>query len=72
MTKERIALATVSIAESAMDFLKRAVDEIEKHPKYSVIHFATAVELILKARLMHEHWALVVEKTSDADVERFL
>ena len=30
--------------------LKRAVDEIEKHPKYSVIHFATAVELILKAQ----------------------
>ena len=70
--KARIKQATALLAESAMDFLKRAVDEIEKHPKYSVIHFATAVELILKARLMHEHWALVVEKTSDADLERFL
>ena len=31
-----------SVSESAFDFLERAVDELKKHPKYSVIHFAIA------------------------------
>ncbi|GGH39948.1 hypothetical protein GCM10010973_36080 [Cribrihabitans marinus] len=60
------------LSESAFDFLERSVAEIETHPKYSVIHFATAVELILKARLMREHWTLVVERTSDVTLNDFL
>lgn len=72
MSKKRISTATQRISESAFDFLKRSVDEIKTHPKYSVIHFATAVELLLKARLMHEHWSLVVERVSDAELESFL
>lgn len=72
MTRERIEAATAHLAQSAFDFLERAVGELEKHPKYSVIHFATAVELIFKARLTNEHWSLVVEKSSDADLARFL
>ncbi|GAN82156.1 hypothetical protein Aam_169_004 [Acidocella aminolytica 101 = DSM 11237] len=61
-----------NLSESAFDFLERSVEEIKTHPKYSVIHFATAAELILKARLMREHWTLVVERTSDVSVEDFL
>ena len=61
-----------SLSESAFDFLERSVSEIKAHPKYSVIHFATAVELILKARLMYEHWTLVAERTTDVSLEDFL
>jgi len=72
MSKKLIKAAKENLAQSAIDFLEKAVGEIGQHPKYSVIHFAIAVELILKARLMNEHWSLVVEKTSDADIASFL
>lgn len=70
MTKTNNAIHKIS--ESAFDFLERAIDEIKTHPKYSVINFATAIELLLKARLINEHWSLVVERSSDADRETFL
>lgn len=60
------------IVESAFDFLTRAAGEIASHPKYSIINFATAIELMLKARLMMEHWTLVVEKSSEAVQKDFL
>lgn len=72
MSKKRLSSALRHLSESAFDFLERSVEEIKTHPKYSVIHFATAVELILKARLMREHWTLVVERTSDVSVEDFM
>ncbi len=49
------------LTDSAFNFLERAVDEFEDDPKYSVIHFCSAVEQFLKARLMMEHWTLIVE-----------
>lgn len=72
MFKKQVTTAKQRISESAFDFLERSVDEIKAHPKYSVIHFAIAVELLLKARLMHEHWSLVVERVSEADLDSFL
>ncbi|MBN1293095.1 MAG: hypothetical protein JXB48_14745, partial [Candidatus Latescibacteria bacterium] len=48
------------LIENAFDFFERSLDEFEDNPKYSVIHFYAAVELFLKARLMAEHWSLVV------------
>lgn len=50
---------------NATDFLTSATDDLKKRPKHSVIAFYTAVELILKARLMAEHWTLVVSKNAD-------
>ncbi len=72
MSRKKLNAALRDLSESAFDFLERSVDEIETHPKYSVIHFATAVELILKARLMREHWTLVVERASDVTLDDFL
>jgi ribosomal protein S14 len=72
MSVDKLEDAKHQISESAFDFLLRSLDEIENSPKYSVIHFATAVELLLKARLMHEHWSLIVTNTSDADLTKFL
>ncbi len=72
MTKERIEAAKSNLAQSAFEFLVNSVRELEERPKSSVIHFATAIELMLKARLMNEHWSLVVERISDATMENFL
>lgn len=59
------------IVSNAFDFLERALKEFEKTPKYSVIHFYAAIELIMKARLLWEHWTLVIAKNSDPDLTKF-
>ena len=66
MPNSSIDNALGSLTESALDFLQRGAGEIEENPKYSVIHFVAGLELILKARLMHEHWSLAVDRISDA------
>jgi len=72
MERDQINDAQDRLTESALDFLERAIGELESEPKYSVIHFAIGIELILKARLMNEHWALAIEKLSDASSSKFL
>lgn len=69
MTKEEMFNRLV---ENALDFLFKAISEIEDQPKYSVIHFYAAVELFVKARLMHEHWSLVITKRQEPDWEKFI
>lgn len=61
-----------SLARNAFDFLKRAIDDFDKAPKYSVIHFCAAVEMLLKARLMMEHWSLIVSKPEQANLGKFM
>jgi hypothetical protein len=50
---------------NAIDFLNKAIGEFDTHPKYSIINFYTAIELFMKARLLDEHWSLVVSKNPD-------
>lgn len=61
-----------SLTQNAFDFLLRGIKEFDRSPKYSVIHFCAAVEMILKARLMCEHWSLVVSKPDQANKEKFI
>ncbi len=60
------------LVENAMDFLSQSIEEFDGSPKYAVIHFHAAVELFLKARLMAEHWSLVVSKRKDPDWDKFV
>jgi len=60
------------VVRNAFDFLGRSIDELERHPKYSIINFYSAVELFLKARLLKEHWALIVVRPEQADKAGFL
>jgi hypothetical protein len=60
------------LVDNALDFLDRSIADFEKSPKYSVIHFYTAVELFVKARLMAEHWSLMVAKGQEPSREGFL
>jgi hypothetical protein len=55
------------LVENGLGFLSHAIEALESAPKFSVIEFYTALELFLKARLMHEHWSLVVTKDPDWD-----
>lgn len=61
-----------SLTRNAFDFLERGIEEFDKAPKYSVIHFCAAVEMLLKARLMKEHWALIVSKPEQANLAKFI
>lgn len=60
-----------SLANSAFDFLQKAFGEVSTDPKYSVMHFYNGIELLFKARLLHEHWTLVVSKPESASLIKF-
>lgn len=62
----------VSVIENAFDFLEHALNEIESSPKYSVINFAIAIELFLKARLMKEHWSLIIQRPDSTNFQKFI
>ena len=51
---------------NALDFAETAARELEPSPKYSLINFGAAVELFLKARLLSEHWALIIKNRTVA------
>ena len=60
------------LVENALDFLARAIDELNDHPKYSVIHFHPSIELFIKARLMQEHCTLVISKRQEPNWDKFI
>tara|TARA_B100000965_G_scaffold361709_1_gene343253 strand:+ start:503 stop:721 length:219 start_codon:yes stop_codon:yes gene_type:complete len=49
-----------SLVKNAIDFLDSSLDDLEKRPKNSIVDFYTSIELFLKARLMDEHWTLIL------------
>jgi hypothetical protein len=60
-----------NLVENAIDFMEVSLRELESSPKYSVINFCSAVEIFFKARLMAEHWSLVVAKPESATLSKF-
>jgi len=59
------------LIENGFDFLERAIQQFTTEPKYSVINFCAAIELLLKARLMHEHWSLIIATKSHPNIQDF-
>ncbi|WP_124281791.1 hypothetical protein [Streptomyces sp. ADI97-07] len=62
--------------ENGMDYLLSVTRHLADEPtprdlKYAVLHLHSAVEVLLKARLMQEHWALVFEKPESATREKY-
>jgi hypothetical protein len=60
-----------SLVRNAIDFARKSVEEIKRSPKFSMIHFCSALELFLKARLLREHWSLVVSQPEKASLAKF-
>ncbi|MDD3012552.1 MAG: hypothetical protein PHC34_02485 [Candidatus Gastranaerophilales bacterium] len=50
-----------NVLGNAFDFLENAIGQIYEQPKYSVINYCSAIELILKAKLLNEHWSLLID-----------
>src|ERR1035437_6177562 len=60
-----------NLVRNGFDFLNKALQEFDAEPKFSVIHFYTALELFLKARLLREHWTLTLTKPEQGDIAKF-
>jgi hypothetical protein len=60
---DKLAEMQKRLIESAFDFLERAISEfVQNDLKYSVVHFCSAVEQFLKARVMQNNgWEAIVE-----------
>ncbi|MFD3373727.1 MULTISPECIES: hypothetical protein [unclassified Streptomyces] len=61
---------------NGMDYLDSVVDHLSGEPKprdlkYAVLHLQAAAEVLLKARLLQEHWSLVFKDPGRADRSRF-
>jgi hypothetical protein len=57
------------LVDNAFDFFNNSLTNLEHKPKFALIDFYTGIELCLKARLLHEHWSLIVLK--DPDISKF-
>jgi hypothetical protein len=53
-----IAKVLDALITNGLDFVEKSAGELKDEPKFSIGHFATGLELLLKARLFVEHWAL--------------
>lgn len=56
---------------NGLDYLESVIEHLRDEPdqhdlKYAVLHLQAAVEVLLKVRLIREHWSLVFEKPSAA------
>ncbi len=60
-----------SLVINAIDFLESSIDDLNKRPKNSIVDFYTAIELFLKARLMLEHWTLILDDPGKANKQKF-
>ena len=56
------------LTDSALKFFERAILSFDKEIDASIVHFSTALELILKAQLAHEHWAFIFNEMNQIDV----
>jgi hypothetical protein len=56
---------------NALDFFRVSVRDLQRHPKYSVIHFCAGLEIFFKARLALEHWSLVATKPESIKLVNF-
>ncbi len=48
-----------ALVNTGVDFFVRSARELTTEQEFSIAHFATGLELLLEARLFHEHWTLI-------------
>ena len=70
-TAEITKIEFKNLADNAFDFLEKAINQIKQEPKYSVINYYSALELFFKARLLKEHWTLILTNPATADFNQF-
>jgi hypothetical protein len=60
-----------ALVKNAIDFLDASIDDLDKRPKNSIVDFYSSIELFLKARLMNEHWTLILSRPDLANIDSF-
>jgi len=60
------------IVKNMFEYINKSLDLLDE-PKYSIIFFYTALELLFKARLLREHWTLTISdfRNSKSSFEQF-
>jgi hypothetical protein len=64
-TREQLDEVFVALVGNGFDFFVRSAHELAKDQKFSIAHFATGLELLLKAGLFQEHWTLIATEPHD-------
>jgi len=59
------------LVKNALEFMDESINQISSNPKYSLINFYTALELFLKAKLLKEHWTLIIQRPENASLSSF-
>lgn len=60
-----------SVVGNAIEFFETSIKDFKDRPKYSIINFCSGLELVLKARLLTEHWTLILKSPEKADLATF-
>lgn len=60
-----------AVVNNGILFLNSSVNNLTTSPKSALIDLYTAIELFFKARLMKEHWSLIISKPDLADKQEF-
>ena len=68
--EEQIDRAEKALIDNAFLFLKESTKRIKK-PIIGITQLSTAVELLLKARLIREHWTLLIEVNPSDNMPAF-
>lgn len=74
MTTNAAADISWAVVENGLDFLEHAVAEMADEPadnKHAAIHLFGAIEVLIKARLIREHWTLACLKADGATLVAF-
>ncbi|HBQ5930976.1 TPA: hsdR [Klebsiella pneumoniae subsp. pneumoniae] len=62
-----------AMINNGLEFLDKAREELEAaKPKFSIVSFWTAVEILLKVPLAHEHWSLVCSRKTPPKKQSYL
>lgn len=70
--KDKIEESFNRLTDSAFDFIINAIDLLNNDNKRAIIEFYLGVELFFKARLIGEHWSLVLEHPDNDSIQSFL
>lgn len=72
-----MTIPSVELLLSALEFLDDAANQLSEseHPnrtqiRFAILHLCTGIELLLKQRLMKEHWSLVFADVEKADASK--
>lgn len=60
-----------AVVNNAVLFLQTSVGNLESSPRNAIIDLYTAIELFFKARLMKEHWSLILSRPEEANQTKF-